>query len=41
MKKMFTTLNQVRKENAEEFYGGIAFLTILSAFLYISMWLFN
>jgi len=40
MKEMVTTLNQARKENPSEFYGGIAFLTILSALFYVSMWIF-
>ena len=37
---MFNYLNNARKENPSEFYGGIAFLTILSALFYISMWIF-
>jgi hypothetical protein len=41
MKAIFSTLNQARKENPSEFYGGIVFLTTLSVLFYISMWLFN
>ena len=34
VKKMFTTLNEFRKEEPKEFYGSIAFMV----FFYVSMW---
>ena len=40
MKAMFSTLNQARKENPSEFYGGIAFMTILFVSFYVAMWIF-
>jgi hypothetical protein len=40
MKEMFSTLNQARKETPSEFYGGIAFMTILFVSFYVAMWIF-
>jgi len=40
MKTIVSTLNQARKEVPTEFYGGVAFIAMLSAFFYVTMWIF-
>ncbi len=40
MKTMFLTLNEVRKENAKEFYGSFLVLTAFTLFLFVSLSIF-
>jgi hypothetical protein len=38
IKEMFITLNDFRKEDPKEFYGSVAFMIFMFAFLYASLW---
>jgi hypothetical protein len=38
MKQMFKTLFQTAQEDPKEFFGGIALLCVIGAFLYACLW---
>ena len=39
MKEMFITLNEARKEDPKEFYGGIAVMVFSFALTYVVLWI--
>lgn len=39
LKEMFTVLNDCRKEDPKEFYGGLLFMIVLFGGFYATMWL--
>ena len=41
MKEMLITLNEARKEDPKEFYGGIAFMVFSLALTYVVLWIFH
>lgn len=41
MKQMFITLNEARKEDPKEFYGGIAVMVFSFALTYVVLWIFH
>lgn len=38
LKEMFTVLNDCRKEDPKEFYGGIATIVLIFGGFYVTMW---